>query len=369
MEDFDPEDYLELKNQSRLYGLLKKRLYFLRKLTLLFGASGTGKSTILEDILDLCKNHIPCAFAIAPTNSSNNMYTGKLPERAIKDGADPKKTVAWLESVIVRQKHVAELYNHCNDIQNLKPLFDMISNENERLVEATINKGARKRLHHLNSDGSVNMAKKKTQRRKIANTQKKTLIKLYKTAINVNRSALGAKHLSAPQKVTLQFLNIIPDLLLIFDDCASQFKVWSKLSTVIKDLFYAGRNYFITTIITTQDDKEIDSSLRKNSMVSIFTTDQIAISNFTRKSNGYPKFIADKSKMCIERVFKRDDDGEEHYRKLVYINNLSDPFRYYLADLHDDFQVGCKSFWALNSKMSKGKKQGIESNPFFQRFS
>jgi hypothetical protein len=368
MNRVDEDDYLELKDQTRLYGLPKNHRYFLRKMTLLFGASETGKSTIMDDILFMLKPHTPTIFAIAPTNKSNRMFTGKLPSKAIKDGSDVKKTIKFLESVVARQKDVAEMYNNSNDPKILKPMFDMVSNEKERSLESTIICRAATRLGLLHQDDSINLAKKKTQSTKIVKTRKKTLVNLYKASIRVNKSHMLTMELDKFQRAALECLDIVPDLVLVFDDCASKFKLWMKESTVLKEIFYEGRQSYITTIITSQDDKELDSSLRKNSMVSIFTTDQIAISNFTRKSNGYPKFVADKAKTCIERVFKQDDE-EEHFRKLAYINNLADPFRYYLADLHEDFRMGSDVFWQLNAKMAKGKKKSLESNRFFQRFS
>ena len=50
-----------------------------------------------------------------------------------------------------------------------------------------------------------------------------------------------------------------PNIMLILDDCASQFKKWYKKSSIIKQIFYEGRWRFFTTVITAQDDKEIDS--------------------------------------------------------------------------------------------------------------
>jgi hypothetical protein len=363
----DPNDYLELKDQSRLHGLPKDHRYFLRKMTLLFGASETGKSTIMDDLLYMLKPYMPTVFAIAPSNKSNGMFDGKLPSKAIKSGSDPTQTVKFLESVIARQKDLAEMYNNSNDPKILKPMFDMGSNEKERICETRVIRDAATRLSALADDSSLNLARKKTQRAQIEKTRKKTLVMLYKASIRVNKRRLMSMNINKFQRAALECLDVVPDLLLVFDDCASKFKVWMKESTVLKEIFYEGRQYYITTIITSQDDKEIDSSLRKNSMVSIFTTDQISISNFTRTSNGYPKFIASRAKVCIEKVFKQDEP-EEHFRKLAYINNLAEPFRYFLADLHEDFQMGSKAFWTLNEKMVKGRKKPIETNRFFQRF-
>lgn len=365
----DPDDYLDIKDGSRLYALPKKKDFFIKKLTLLFGASGTGKSTLMDEILILCKDDIPVVFAIAPTNQSNGMFDDKIPPRCIKDGKDPHVTVKFLEDFLQRQKDVSELYKLSNNADILKPMFDMISNERDRLLETKIIRQAVNGTDTITKDNQLNIAQKKQRRRQISDVRDKTLIKLYKTVIRGNKQRLKPMVDDDKfKKVALECLDINPNCMLILDDCAAFFKVWYKLSTAVKDLFYAGRQYFITTIITSQDDKEIDSELRKNSMISIFTTPQIATANFERKSNHYPKFVVNKSKLCISEVFKQMDGEETHFRKLIYINNLADPFRYTIADLYPDFKMGADSTWEISEKLQAGKKVSVETNPFFERY-
>ena len=115
--------------------------------------------------------------------------------------------------------------------------------------------------------------------------------------------------------------------------------------------------------------KEIDSELRKNSMVNIFTTAQISTSAFERASNGYPKHVKERSKLAIETVFKQDINKAKHYQKLVYIQNLQDPFRFLISDLYDEFRICCDSVWELEQKI--GEKTGYdeeENNPFFTKY-
>ena len=142
------------------------------------------------------------------------------------------------------------------------------------------------------------------------------------------------------------------------------------MTTAIKEIFYEGRQYFITTIITTQDDKEIDSELRKNSMINIFTTAQTATAAFERSSNSYPKHVKDRSKYCIEAIFKQEPGKPQHYQKLVYIQNLTDPFRYTIADLYDEFRMCSDSIWEFENRLSsKDKDDSLENNPFFTKYS
>ena len=268
----DEPKHLILRDGSRLQWLEKDYNLFLRKMCLLFGGSGTGKSTILDEIMFMLKPYIPVCFVIAPTNSSNQTFTGKVPRRFIKDGRDLNKLVEWLEKFVSRQKNTAQIYMNANNLANLKSLFDKVSDSQAKEVEASILKKANDSLIFIESSPTLNFAQKKTQKSAIKVERDKILRKVYKTSIRYHKLILEkSRSLSKKERSALTFLDINPHVLLVLDDCASKFKKLYKMTTAIKEIFYEGRQSFITTIITTQDDKEIDSELRKNSMVNIFT--------------------------------------------------------------------------------------------------
>lgn len=60
-------------------------------------------------------------------------------------------------------------------------------------------------------------------------------------------------------------------MMLIFDDCAAKIKSFVKTSDTLKEIFYNGRHWYFSLVLTAQDDKEIETELRKNTAVSIFT--------------------------------------------------------------------------------------------------
>lgn len=363
--------YLVLKDGSKLQWLEKDYSYYFRKMTLIFGGSGTGKTTVMDEIMWLLKPHIPTCFVISPTNNSNQAFTGKVPKKFIQDGRDMDKLVKWLERFIERQKNAAQMYMHANNIQNLKELFDKVSDSQSTTIERSIIEVAENKLISIENADDLNFAEKKTQALSIKVERDNVLRKLYKTTLRYNKVALETSaRLTKHERVTLSFLDINPHVLLIMDDCASKFKKLYKMTTAIKEIFYEGRQYFITTIITTQDDKEIDSELRKNSMINIFTTAQTATAAFERSSNSYPKHVKDRSKYCIEAIFKQEPGKPQHYQKLVYIQNLTDPFRYTIADLYDEFRMCSDSIWEFENRLSsKDKDDSLENNPFFTKYS
>ena len=237
MEKAEESKYLILRDGSKLGWLEKDYNYYLRKCTLIFGSSGTGKSTIIDEIMYLLKPHIPLCFVIAPTNMSNQAYTGKVPKRFIKDGRDLDKLVTWLEKFVSRQKNTAQLYMIANNLKNLKCLFDKVSDAPAKELEKSISRKADDSLIFIDESEQMNFAQKKAQKTMIKVERDRMLRKVYKTSIRFHKIALEkVKSLTKVERVTLTFLDINPHVLLVLDDCASKFKKLYKLTTAIKEM-------------------------------------------------------------------------------------------------------------------------------------
>jgi hypothetical protein len=355
---------LFLTDRTKLRWLNKSHTDYLNKTTIIYGRTNSGKSTIIEEIMYLCKDFIPTVFVVAPTNSSNNAYTDKIPSQFILKDLD----VDWLDKFLTRQKNSAGVYINANKTEILKSLFYRISDDTAITLESSIIKKAQHSMLFIDNS-SMEFIEKKKQKAQIIVDRDEMLRKLYKTSIRHNKVSLEQRSdISKSEKSALSFLDFNPNVLLILDDCASKFKKMYKKSSAIKEIFYEGRHYFITLIISSQDDKEIDSELRKNTTISIFTTAQSATSNFERSSNGYPKHEKTRAKLCTETVFKQDENDIRHYQKLVYIQNQSDPFRYTIADVHDDFRMGSKPMWDYSEKIKNKRDSLNKDNPLFDKY-
>jgi hypothetical protein len=357
---------ITLKDGSKLQWLTKDYRHYLNLTTVIYGQTGSGKSIILDEIMYLLKPYIPVCFVVSQSNSSNNAYTNKVGKRFIK------KTIEsdWIDGLLQRQKNASSAYSKVNDMLELKHMFDRIINSTTKAVEKAIIDKAKDSITYVDNSDML-FFRKKAQKNQITEYKEKALKKLYKKTIR--RYIVELENLNSLSKVergTIEFLDFNPNLLFILDDCASNFKKWYKKTTAIKEIFYEGRHYNFSNLITSQDDKEIDSELRKNTRISIFTTAQSAISNFERKSNYYPKNIIDKARLCIDAVFKQKINEPTHYQKLVYIQGSSDPFRYTIADTYEDFTIGSSAVWEYNDRIkSKNSDSAVNNNPFFEKYS
>lgn len=360
---------LHLKNGSKLHWLPKDYKYFFNQMTLIFGASNSGKSVILEEIMFLCKPYIPFIMVIAPTNDVTNTFTGRTPPQCIKTSKDLQgdKVVTLFNELWERQVNAGEAYRNANNIAILKKLFSRISDKQaEELSESIVNK-AIKHINNVNLS-SLSFSDKKNQKISITETCNKSLQELYKASIRYHKLKLEKDtNLSKKERCALMFMDFNPHCLLILDDCGSMLKDWQKRIPVIKQIFYEGRWRFFTTIITSQSDTEIGPELRKNSMTSIFTDINATLSNFERKSNYYPKHVVEMSKDMAPGCFGINEDAV-HFRKLVYIRNDINPFRYTIADRYEDFKMGGTALWEFSDKIGTKKNDINDNNPFFDKY-
>ena len=358
----EEEKFLLLENGHKLQLLPKDPKLFLHKTTLIFGGAQSGKTTILDEIMYLCKDIIPNIFVFSSTNTSNNTFTGKIPSNCIAS----EMHLEWLEKFCNRQKHITEIAKLTNTIDILRPIFKMVaSNHNIAHVNAVI-KRAKEYLISLDLNQQWNYAKKKAQKLAVTRKRDNTIIQMFKHVIRYHKCRIETMpNLTDIQRTVVEYLDVNPDAMLIFDDMASEFKKWFKKTSLFKKIFYEIRWMSLTVIITSQDDKEIDSELRKNSMVTCFTTPQAATSNFERASNSYSKYEKDMARESIKTVFKQIPAEPVHFQKLCYIRGDQDPFRYIIADLYDDFQFGCQALWELDKKI--GNTNTINhANPFIK---
>lgn len=364
MNEMKDNKSLILDDGSRIEWFNKSYKNFLNKTTLLYGRTRSGKSTIILEIINLLKNHVPIPFIISKSNGED--FIGKVPKFCIKSNL----TKEWLEDFLIKQKGRAKIYRQANDMRTLKDLFDRIKTPQEEIKEKMILQTADKYIQIIEYNDKLDYSMKRTRSDEIKNIQIDKLKNLYKSNIRQNKPFLESMFdkLNKNEICCVRYVDFLPNALLIFDDCASIFKKWVKESTVIKEIFYAGRWSYITFIITAQDDKEIDSELRKNAINSYFTTAQAAMANFTRASNSYTRAEKQKAELCIRKIFHANSGGKNH-KKLVYVQDREEPFLYTIAELMDDFKIGCPSLWELDRKMEeKGKPENEEVKGFFDKY-
>ncbi|MGL5934505.1 MAG: hypothetical protein ACRCZI_02660 [Cetobacterium sp.] len=368
MSKRDQNKDLLLEDGTQLKWFNRSNECYLNKTTLIYGQTNSGKSTIIDEIMYLCKDYIVgifviCQSTVIPTSSP---YYKKVPINCIKNSV----TKEWLEKMMEIQKGRAAIYDTANDLGTLKKVCSRLSNNDIIRNESIINLETNRCTERIRNNNKIDFAEKKAQITHVESIRDSNLINVYKNAIrkyNVDLESING--LSPEERCCIKFIDFNPNIMIVYDDCASMFKKWVKSSPIIKEMFYNGRHYYITQVIGLQDDKEADSELRKNARVSIFTTAQAATANFTRTSNSYSKSEKTRAAHCIKKIFTSDIHSVvKNYKKLVYQQQNNDPFNYMIADVYDHFQMGSESLWKIDEMISeKSGKVGIE-NAFFSKY-
>src|SRR5687767_8772229 len=111
----------------QLKPLDKNPKYYFRNTTLIFGRRNSGKTTILNEIMYLCKDLMTMCFVISTTNSSNNNFTDIVPNKCIFSKLEDN----WLKNLWKRQNDVSEIYEIANNINTLYSIFKLIADNQE----------------------------------------------------------------------------------------------------------------------------------------------------------------------------------------------------------------------------------------------
>lgn len=333
---------------GRLMHLEKDPKCYYRRTTLFYGVSDTGKSTLMMQILHALRPYIPNVIVINPTNTSNGTFDGVVPPDCIKSKAD----IQMLKDILARQKDAVETYNKVNNIKLLAKLFARANDLSARTLVTRLQKLVGATLQELESS-DLDFAQKKAQMDSIKEKHEKNLRQIYRKTIDFYKDSLQRMNLTSEERFALKYMHINPNLLLIMDDCASQIKEWGKDES-IKEIFYAGRWWWITMMITMQHDKLLTSDIRKSTFNNFFTESNSAVGFFENKANAFTKPIKKAADTLSEFLFKPNDNGTKNYKKLVHSRlDPVNPFRYVIADILPPFRFGSKALWDLCDKIPK----------------
>ncbi len=351
-------------DKKPIYWLEKDYKHYLDKTTLIFGGSGSGKTTIIEEILYLCSDYIPCYLVIAP-KTSNHAYRDKLPDKCIKEDLSKRK----LQQIWARQSNITNIYNIANDIEVLKRLFLKANIPSEKVKVDSVERATEVRIRDIENDPNLNFAMKKSKKSVLENMLKEKLVEFYKSTIKRYYEHLNVLDLQDDERVALTNLDINPRFMIIIDDSSEKFKGWMKLfkkpeTNVFESIFYRGRWNFITLVFAAHDDKIVDTELRKNARITIFTNSSALNASLNKVSSGYGKKEKEEIANISNKIFANEEIIKTN-QKFCNVREDPKPFRYTIADCYPNFKLGSKPFVTLLSKIPTEKNR-LQDNPFLK---
>lgn len=359
------ETALKLKDGTIIPKMESKVDSFVDRTTLLIGGSNSGKTKLVEHILNILKDQIPAAFIVAPSDGVTQSYHDKLPSRCIKEDLDKN----FLIHLWKRQKNLTEIYKLANNLDILISIFRKINNQNALKVETHINRSVDSMLKKVSLQ-TMDYNQRQSQEKALNDSKKKFLIALYKQTIRLAKLNIHKYKLTETELLAVEYLDINPRILLVLDDCTEKFKGWMKLfkneENIFEGIFYRGRHYHITLIFALHDDTYVVPELRKNARNIIYTTSQSAQYSLNKSSNGYTKEEMKQSREVINKVFTEPIEGIQTHKKLCYVRDAFHPFQYIIADSYVSFELACNPLKQLCKKLPNANDM-LKNNPFVNR--
>lgn len=340
------------------------QLYFFNRLTILYGPSGSGKSTLIQHILNTLKDVIPLAICCNPTASLNGDYNNIIPDQCIYD--DVTKTL--MQKVFQRQSNVMAMYDLVRDIKHVKPLYKLIATNESNVKIDKLTSIYQKGCANIKDTYDDDDIESTIDEFKIKYNKK--LVKIMRSCIIGDMARLQSHTLTDMQKTLLSNFCINPAILLLIDDCMSSVGEWSKLEET-KKLFYQGRHYFVSTLISAQSDTSIPPSFRLNAHISLFTTQTVVNTYINKASSG---IAPDERKMIskiAETVFAASEDRTRpNYKKLAIFGQIikCDSRIQYLIGNPKKKRFGSAAFWIMCDRMKREQTSTVSSNSFSKMF-
>lgn len=338
--------------------------FFLNRLTMLYGTSGSGKSSLLMHILNTLKSYIPNVIVACESSNTNDDYKGVIPDQCVHTDVTKK----LIQQIFQRQKNIIAMYDLVRDIQHIKPIYELVHDNvtDKKLQE----------LRQLYNTG-VKECKQNYDLSQLSNKLEDLeakynakCIKFMRNAIKKKLNRLASMPLTEVQRSMILHFNINPNLLFIIDDCAASIKEWKDLEET-KKLFFQGRHYRITTLITFQNESIIPPFLRTNAHISIFTTEEITNTFYDKKSSGATKEFAKKIGRIASVIFKSSNDKDKpNYKKLVVLGAIikTNHRIQYMVGTPSKRRFGSKALWAFCDEIKRTSSNIRSSSAFTKMF-
>lgn len=283
-------------------------LLFLKNIHI-YGGSGSGKSYLLKDMIYTVESRISNYLVFAPSNDTNNIYTGCVPNRCIKtvpSEEDVKRS--WTD-----QEQRARLYTYLNREEEFKtaaaestdgmfkhPTLDWIISFMSATAQAKVKdivdlaeSRLRVNLERAKSRDEANAIKSKANHA-CAKGKKKTIAQY--RAVDLSRfrdnddRVDGSKQTYNDIYKLAKFVQLHPCQLHVKDDVTEYLKKWTAVKvqpsgdagetsaemSVMEAEAYRGRHVFKTIFTSIHAYSRMDKSIRQNAHVVIFTELQAA---------------------------------------------------------------------------------------------
>lgn len=337
-------------NGTDVYKLDDDAKHFINKSTIIFGPSMTGKTTIIHHIMYLLKSMVPMIVVVCPLTSAE-YYKSKVPDYLIHH----ELTKVTIENLVKRQEDLKQCKDIADDILVLENLYEHCQSKDDKIKQyKALYRETRKRVEE-NKDISAH--EKSVTLENMEKDYKESVRAFYKAAINNNLEYLTKhkKHLlTDKESVCLRCINSNTRLMIIFDDVTEFFAQWMNYFSgdvnPFHSIFYRGRHFDITIVISCHSNKFLRKELRSNAHNVIYTS----IDTVSAEIRDLPPQLKKQTLNIAKQVFDNEEEsktGIKKYRKYCYIKDNIHSHRYIIASRNGDFRCGHEYLWMIQNKV------------------
>ncbi len=338
--------------------------YFKGVLTILYGPSGSGKSSLVQHILNTLRDSIPLIIVCCPTASLNGDYNGIVPEQCIYDEVNKP----LMQRLFQRQTNVMAMYDLVRNVDQIKSIYALIADNDSRAKIQKLTDIYRKGSSEIKNSCKEDEIDSMLEELKTKYNKKR--VKIMRGCINAHIDRLNSLPLTEMQRSILTNFNINPRIMLLFDDVMHNVSEWSKWEET-KKLFFQARHFGVACCLTAQSITLIPPQLRSNAHVSIFTTQTIANEFVSKATSGIPndqrKMI---SKIAAAVFAPSEDRSRPNYKKLVIFGQIvpTEPKIQYIIGSIKKKRFGSAALWHICEEVKRDSSTAVNSTSFSKMF-
>lgn len=276
----------------------------LDKSCVIYGGSGSGKSTAIQHLMYELRGKFAAVIVFSASDKDNGMYSSDLvPAQFVYEHITPEVLIAIRE----RQSSVRRIYDTARNINVVKALFDRVASSEQRQVIARI----RRTCEDISRDHEEDA-------QQLQDSCNERVMQIMLRVIDTHKGILANdQSLSTEERFSLRWMHFNPRILIVFDDCTSDFKALRGNEAILEQIF-RGRHFLCTSIIALHSPSVALPMLRLNAHISIFTDSQCARSFASTTTNA----LSSAKKREFERYAARILTKDAPFTKMAYIADV-----------------------------------------------
>lgn len=362
------QNVTKLKVQTKDYGIqaIEHRELtaplLMHKMCNLIGDSGSGKSVLLNGVLDAIKGHIPIIYVFSAT--------------AVTDKGSDLSILTPMSMIYTKWdlKEVKKIMDY-NEIRKLKKglsydlkILHSIFNKTKHILSTTscysnsikmINNQLR-----ILKGSNIDAEMKELVTNKIVTMYRRLINKKY---TQLKKNAGIVRTFTDDEKTALKYMNRNIEIAIIFNDFGNEqaaMKKKSEDSSTFNNLYTRGRHYHITSFNLIQNKSQSNDVILSNAHLTFFTDVGAASGFFRRKC--FSIELQRKYNQIAEGILLQHEFTSKYYKVMYDKTNKNNEVAAVKSNVIKPFRFTHDNFWKALKNKEKDIKEMISPDNAFK---